>query len=147
VLVARNDLEGALKHYREGLDIRRALYEQDKSHAERARDVSVSVNRIGDVLVARNDLEGALKHYREGLDISRALYEQDKSHAERARDVAVSLSKTATVAQQQGEKAEACANYREGLDIVERLAAAAPDVHQLKGDADFFRIRMKEAGC
>jgi tetratricopeptide (TPR) repeat protein len=121
VLVARNDLEGALKHYREGLEISRALYEQDKSHAERARDVSVSLDRIGDVLVARNDLEGALKHYREGLEIRRALYEQDKSHAERARDVSVSLDRIGDVLVARNDLAGALNHYREGLDISRAL--------------------------
>ncbi len=42
-LRSRNDLEGALKNYREGLDISRRLMDADPSHAERARDVSVSL--------------------------------------------------------------------------------------------------------
>jgi tetratricopeptide (TPR) repeat protein len=95
VLIARNDLEGALTNYREGLEIARALYAADRSNAERARDVSVSLNKIGDVLIARNDLEGALTNYREGLELRRALYAADRSNAERARDVYVSLWKIA----------------------------------------------------
>ncbi len=46
VLVARNDLAGALEHYRESLSIRRALYAQDRSNAERARDVLASLNKL-----------------------------------------------------------------------------------------------------
>jgi tetratricopeptide (TPR) repeat protein len=73
VLVARNDLEGALKHYREGLDISRALYEQDKSHAERARDVFVSLGKIGLALELQGDGAAACTRYREARDINIAL--------------------------------------------------------------------------
>ncbi len=91
VLVSRNDLSGALSRYEEGLEIARRLMAADPSHAERARDVSVSVNKIGDVLRSRNDLSGALSRYEEGLEIARRLMAADPSHAEHARDVSVSL--------------------------------------------------------
>ena len=91
-------LEGALKAYEEGLEITRRLMAADPSHAERARDVSVSLERIGDVRSARNDLEGALKAYEEGLEIRRRLMAADPSHAERARDVSVSVTGSATCA-------------------------------------------------
>ncbi len=46
VLVARNDLAGALKAYEEGLEIARRLAAADPSHAKRARDVFSSLVRI-----------------------------------------------------------------------------------------------------
>ena len=147
VMMAENSLTKALALYSEALGIARRLHAESPESTERARDVSVSLDRIGDVLRARNDLEGALKHYREGLDIARALYEQDKSHGERARDVAISLHRTGLVSELRGKKAEACADYREGLNIIEKLAAAAPDIHVLANDLSLFLMRIKEAGC
>ena len=82
---------------RRAFEIARRLMAADASHAERARDVSVSVNKIGDVLVSRNDLSGALARYEEGLEIARRLLAADPSHAERARDVSVSLERIGDV--------------------------------------------------
>ena len=67
----RDDLEGALKAYEEGLVIRRRLMAADPSRAERPRDVLVRPIQIGDLHSHRNDLQGALKDYREGLEIRR----------------------------------------------------------------------------
>ena len=147
VLRAQGDLGGALKHYGEGLEISRGLYVQDKSHAERARDVSVSVNKIGDVLRAQGDLGGALKHYGEGLEISRGLYVQDKSHAERARDVSLSLQRIGLIAEQQERLVDACAAYREGRVIISELQARSPDIAVLHDDLAFFDQGLKNAEC
>ena len=133
VLLSRNDLEGAFKNYREGLDIRRRLMDADPTHAERARDVSVSVNKIGDVLRSRNDLEGALKNYREGLDIRRRLMDADPTHAERARDVALSLLRVGQV-EVAREVGAACGYFRQARDIIAALARQAPDVHVYNND-------------
>ncbi|MBM3564003.1 MAG: tetratricopeptide repeat protein, partial [Alphaproteobacteria bacterium] len=131
---SRNDLEGALKNYREGLDISRRLMDADPTHAERARDVSVSVNKIGDVLRSRNDLEGALKNYREGLDIRRRLMDADPTHAERARDVAMSLLRIGNVEVAREAGAAACGYFVEARDIIAALARQAPDVHVYNND-------------
>ncbi|MFN0191383.1 MAG: hypothetical protein ACKVP5_05305, partial [Aestuariivirga sp.] len=75
VLRAENKLGDALPLYSESLVLARKLRDEAPGDAERARDVSVSLNKIGDVQVARNDLAGALKSYTEGYEIRRALYE------------------------------------------------------------------------
>ena len=142
VLRSRNDLDGALKNYQEGLDIRRRLMAADPSHAERARDVSVSVNKIGDVLRSRNDLDGALKNYQEGLDISRRLMAADPSHAERARDVAVSLSKLGQVEAARESDAAARGYFRQARDIIAALARQAPDVHVYNNDLAYLDAQI-----
>ena len=53
VLQAQGDLAGALARLQEGQAIRRRLAGADPSHAERQRDVSVSLNKSGDILVRR----------------------------------------------------------------------------------------------
>ncbi len=58
VLSVTENVDAAEKVYSKSLEIARRLAAADPSHAERARDVSVSVNKIGDVLVARDDLAG-----------------------------------------------------------------------------------------
>jgi tetratricopeptide (TPR) repeat protein len=124
VLRARNDLEGALTNYREGLDISRALAAADPTNGERQRDVSVSLDRIGDVLSARNDLEGALTNYREGLDIRRALAAADPTNGERQRDVAVSLERLGQCAALGGNAPEAHKYWMEELSIVATIRSS-----------------------
>ena len=67
--------EGALKAYEESLDIARRLAAADP--ALWAGDLSVSLERIGDVRVAAGDREGALKAYEESLAIRRRLAASD----------------------------------------------------------------------
>jgi hypothetical protein len=53
VLLARGDLAGALKSYRDGLAIRERLAQSDPGNAAWQRGLSVSYERVGDVQVAR----------------------------------------------------------------------------------------------
>src|SRR4051812_47929180 len=68
-----------------------------RSSTTHQRDLSVSLDRTGDVLRAQGGLGGALARYEEGLAIRRRLAGADPSHAERQRDLSVSLDKTGDV--------------------------------------------------
>ena len=61
--VAQGDLTGALAAYEEGLTIARDLAARDPGNAGWARDLSVSLERVGNVRVAQGDLAGALAAY------------------------------------------------------------------------------------
>ncbi len=50
IRLRRNDLPGALAVFEEGLGLARALYEKDRTNAEAARDVVVSLAKIGVVI-------------------------------------------------------------------------------------------------
>jgi tetratricopeptide (TPR) repeat protein len=134
VLMAQGDLGGALRAYKEGLTIDRALAAADPSSAEARRDVLVSLNKIGDVLVAPGDLGGGLKAYQEGLAIARALAAADPSSTETERDVMVSLNKIGDVLVVQGDLDGALKAYQEGLAIDRTLAAADPSSAEAKRD-------------
>lgn len=87
VLIARNDLEGALTNYREGLELRRALYAADRSNAERARDVAVSLQRTGMVSHLMGDNRIARRDWEEALQIVDRLNTMGSGNATFARDV------------------------------------------------------------
>ncbi len=70
--VAEGDRAGALKAYEESLEIARRLAAADPGNAGWARDVSVSLSKVGDVRVAEGDRAGALKAYEESLEIRQA---------------------------------------------------------------------------
>ena len=63
VQAAQGDLAGALKSYRDSLDIADRLAKSYPGNAGWQRDLSVSYNKIGDVQLAQGDLAGALKSY------------------------------------------------------------------------------------
>ena len=111
----------------EGLnDCAKAGGPDDPSNAERQRDVSVSLDRIGDVRRTRSDLPGALEAYEEGLKIRRKLAADDPSNAERLRDVSVSLNKVGDVLRTRSDLPGALEAYEEGLTIARKLAADDP---------------------
>ena len=117
--VAEGDRAGALKAYEESLAIRRRLAAADPGNAGWARDVSVSLERIGDVRVAEGDRAGALKAYEESLAIRRRLAAADPGNAGWARDVSVSLSSVGDVRVAEGDRAGALKAYEESLAIAE----------------------------
>ena len=75
--VAQGDLPGALASYEASKQIMEQLAERDPGNAGWQRDVSVSLDRVGDVQVAQGDLPGALASY----EASKA----DQGAARRAR--------------------------------------------------------------
>ena len=64
------DRAGALAAYEESLAIRRKLAEADPGNAEAQRDLSVSLDKIGDVKLQAGDRAGALAAYEESLAIA-----------------------------------------------------------------------------
>jgi tetratricopeptide (TPR) repeat protein len=134
VLAAQGDLDGALKAYRDGLTIARALAAADPSSADARRNVSVTLDKMGDVLMAQGALAAALKAYQEDLEIARALAEADPSDPETRRDVIPSLDRLGDVLMAQGDLAGALKAYQEGLAIARALAEADPSSARAKRD-------------
>jgi tetratricopeptide (TPR) repeat protein len=121
--LAAGDLQDAAAAATQGLAITRKLAAQDQGNAQAQRDMSVSLNKLGDVKLRGGDQAGALAAYQEGLDIARKLAAQDQGNAQARRDVSVSLERLGDVKLQGGDQAGGFAAYQEGLDIVRKLAA------------------------
>jgi hypothetical protein len=60
-LAARGDLREALDVYRDSLVITKTLASKDPSNALWQRDLSISLERLGDVLKSQREYLGALK--------------------------------------------------------------------------------------
>jgi hypothetical protein len=82
VLVEQGQRADALAAYRASEAIRKARAETDPGNAEWQRDVSVSLNKIGDVLVAQGQRGEALAAYRAGEAISKTLAETDPGNTQ-----------------------------------------------------------------
>ena len=127
------DAEQALKHHTRSLDIREDLLKRNPNSALAARDVSVSLNKLGDLLVQRGqpgDTEQALKHYTRSLEISEDLLKRNPNSALAARDVSISLERFGNLLAQRGQPGDAeqaLTHYTRCLDIREDLRKRNPD--------------------
>ena len=91
------------KSYRDSLAIRDRLAQSDPGNAGWQRDLSVSLDKVGDVQVAQGDLAGALKSYRDSLAIRDRLAQSDPGNAGWQRDLSVSYEKVRDVQIAQGD--------------------------------------------
>jgi hypothetical protein len=66
VLVAQGNLPEALKSFRDGLAIADRLAKADPGNLNWQRDLSVSLNKIGDVLVDQGKLASGKSHRADG---------------------------------------------------------------------------------
>ena len=106
---------------RRGLEISERLLETFGETPEALRDVSVSLNKVGDVELALGERERRWRPTRRGLEISERLLETFGETPEALRDVSVSLDRIGDVELALGERESALAAYRRGLEIRERL--------------------------
>ncbi len=142
------DVEAALEKYEKGLEIAEKLYGTNPESRESARDVSVSLERLGDVYRARGeagDLEAALEKYGKGLEIREKLYGANPESRESARDVSVSLNKLGDVFRARGEAGDveaALEKYEKGLEIAEKLYGANPESRESARDVSFSLNRL-----
>jgi tetratricopeptide (TPR) repeat protein len=126
------DVEKAFGHYTNSLAIAESLRAANPGSAEAARDVSISMNKIGDFLVKRGqvgDGEKALGYYTNGLAIAESLRAANPRSAEAARDVSISMNKIGDFLVKRGQVGDgekAFGYYTNGLAIREVLRLANP---------------------
>ena len=93
------------------------------------RDVSVSLDRLGDFLASRGqpgDAEQALAHYQRSLEVSERLLADNPQSAQAARDVLVSLERMANCESMALQHARALAFQERVLEISRQLYSANP---------------------
>ena len=115
-------------------DIFTRLAEADSSSASRQRDVSASLDRLGNVLVAQGDLAGAKQQYQESFAIAKRLSAATPSSGLLQHGVSSSLNNLGDVLVAQGNLTDAKQRYQESSDIITRLAAADPSSASLQRD-------------
>jgi hypothetical protein len=130
------------------LTIARRLAAADPGNAQAARDVSVSLNNVGQVAVAAGRLGDADTAYTEMLDIARRLAAADPGNAEAARDVMVSLVRLAELAERQyGEgSAQAQQGWRDVVDVLDQMDARGWITPADRGFAAQFRAKAAGGG-
>ena len=117
------DAEKALGYFTRSLDLADGLLKANPGSALAARDVSVSLDKLGDFLARRgqpDDAEAALAHFTRYLEISEALLKANPGSAEAARDVWVSCGRLAKHAERTG-KGDAMPWWRRAYDVLARM--------------------------
>ncbi len=122
----KGDLDGALKSYREALEVFKHLTVTDSSDADWQRAISDCQEKIGDVLHDQGDLTGAIESYRESLGIRERLAASDLSNTEWQWKLTLIQERVGNVLRDQGNLVGALKSYREFLGVIERLAASDP---------------------
>ena len=112
-------LSAALVLFTDVLSYARRACEQLET-PERLRDLSVSLDNVGNILRSRGDTSGALERYEASLVIRRQLL-ADEETPDRLRDVSVSLNKVGKVLRFRGDTTGALARYEESLLIRRQL--------------------------
>ncbi|OQX00565.1 MAG: hypothetical protein BWK73_48135 [Thiothrix lacustris] len=102
--------------------IAQTLADNDPSNAGWQRDLSVSLNKIGDILTAQGKLDDAKAVFEKSRDIAQTLADNDPSNAEWQTDVVVSHVKLLGIAQQQDNTKAARTHGEKALAILKPLA-------------------------
>jgi len=99
--------------------------------AQAQRDLSISLNKLGDVSVQRGQLEEAQKLFARSLQLFERLAKADETDAQAQRDLLVSHYKLAVVFAQRRQREAARAQVRVAADLLQKLRPRLP-----KPDAD-----------
>ena len=122
------DLSLAQRIAREVVDIARLRQQRGTPRPGVAdRELSASLERMGDVagkLGRWKEAEGA---YREGLELARKILAAGGETPEALRDVSVSLNKVGDVARELGRLEEAQRAYWEGLELARKILAVGSE--------------------
>jgi tetratricopeptide (TPR) repeat protein len=118
VRLSTGDRSGALAAYEESLSIVRELVAADSTNSSWQRDLSVGLEKIGNVRLAAGDRARALAAYEASLDVRRKLAEADPGNAGWQADLVIGLYKVSTAS----DPSRARAVLHEALAIAEALA-------------------------
>ncbi|MCD8064085.1 tetratricopeptide repeat protein, partial [Akkermansia sp.] len=95
--------------------------ERDGSNAGWKRDLTVSLNRMGDLRLSQEKEGEAEEYFRESLGIMRELVERDGSNVGWKKDLVISLKRMANLRVLQEQEEEAEKLYKEARDIQHAL--------------------------
>ncbi|MGH8553261.1 MAG: hypothetical protein ACRERS_08200, partial [Methylococcales bacterium] len=118
---------------KKNIAFRDEIFALDPHERSTLREISVRLNRLGNLWLKFGYTQDALDAYRQSLAIREKLTQQDPDNAKAQRDLAVSHSKIGDAQIQLGDKQAALAEYRKTLAIVQELAA---DTHNRQAQDD-----------
>ena len=142
------DAEQTLRHFTRSLELSKGLLKRNPDSAQAGRDVSISLDRLGDFLAQRGqpgDADQALRHFTRFVEISEGLLKRNPGSAQAARDVSFSLEKLGDLTAQRGQPGgteQALRHFTRGLEIREGLLKRNPDSAQAARDVSVSLERL-----
>jgi len=128
------------------LDRAREAMDSKPQTPESLRDLSISLDRVGDVDRALGEQESARGSFVESLEIRRGLVERLGETPESLRDLSISLDRVGDVDRALGELESARALWQEGHEIAQRLAQALPHYTDYRDLDRWFRECLLDLG-
>lgn len=118
------------------------LHENGETY-EALRDLSVSLDNVGNNAKALGQFELAQTRFEESLKISRKILERVGETPEALRDISVSLDNVGNTAKALGQFELAKEIYEEGLAVSIPLSESLPNHAEYSGLAEHFENRLK----
>ena len=118
------------EHFTRSNELREALLQANPGSAQATRDVSLSLDRLGDFLVTRvqpGEADKALRHYTHSLELREPLLQANPGSAQAMRDVSLSLYRLGDFLATRGQSADAdkaLEYFNRSLDLAEALLQA-----------------------
>ena len=102
--------------------------------SQRLTDVSVALDRVGQLIREQGDPNGSRKYFEEALKIDRALHKRSATRRDWQENLVFSLTRIGDLDRQLGRQREALMPYEEAL-VLQRRLAADPTVIAPQADA------------
>lgn len=129
----------AEEEYLAAVDIAKQLASANPDNPQYQHEVTVVLNKVGDVRQSRHDWQGALEQYQAGLQIAQSIAEKYPG------DIATQKNRIAQIYSQRnqpGDDQAALAEYREALAIQTQQLDKAPDNASLISNIALTRRRI-----
>ena len=119
--------QAALKCFQESLQVCRQIVAEFGKTPKSLRDLSVSLDRVGDVWAAQRQWQDALACYQESLQVCRQIVDEFGETPESLRDLLVSHAKMALALSGMDNHLLACEHARNALQLATVLLENHPD--------------------
>ena len=123
IYVRLGDRSEALKAFEERLQVRRRRLAAMPGDSQRLTDVSVALDRVGQLIRDKAIPTGSRKYFEEALKIDRALYQRSSTRRDWQENLVFSLTRVGDLERQLGRQREALAPYEEALGLQRKLAS------------------------
>ena len=141
-LLEAGQFENAVSAMQKTVVASERLAESNPGSAEALRDLSVSLNKLGDVEVQAGDLSAAGPAYERSLEVAERLTASNSGSAEAQRDLSLSLNRLGDVEVRAGDLSAARAAHERSLKVLERLAASNPGSAEAQRDLSISLERL-----
>ena len=140
---AAGELGSATAAYEESLALGRRLVDAYGETPWSLRDLSVSLNKVGDVRRAAGELGSARAAYEESLALDRRLVDAYGETPQSLRDLSISLGRVGAMREETGELSFADAAYGEAMVLTRAVVEAydEPPSHAIRELFDIIRKR------